>query len=115
MPSNSNELNHEREQWRIRIRDHLILSAELKRRTADLALDSVLDAADLLVKCFRSAHKVLICGNGGSAADAQHMAAEFVNRLGGLERPGLPAIALNTDTSVFTPYANDVCYESVLR
>jgi D-sedoheptulose 7-phosphate isomerase len=94
----------------------LILSAELKGRTAESALESILDAASYLVKCFRSANKVLICGNGGSAADAQHMAAEFVNRLSGdLERPGLPAIALTTDTSFLTSYANDIGYDGVFE
>lgn len=57
-------------------------------------------------------HKLLICGNGGSAADAQHIAGEFVNRFL-LDRPGLPAIALTTDTSVITAIANDLSYTQI--
>lgn len=61
-------------------------------------------------------NKVLICGNGGSAADSQHMAAEFMNRLSGrFERPGLPAIALTTDTSFITSYANDIGFDRVFE
>ena len=116
MSLNSTGLDHGREQWRFRIREHLILSAELTRLTADVALDAILDAASLVVNCFRSTNKVLICGNGGSAADAQHMAAEFLNRLSGqIERPGLPAIALTTDTSFLTAYANDFGYDGVFE
>lgn len=57
-------------------------------------------------------HKLLICGNGGSAADAQHLASELVNRFE-MERPGLPAIALTTDSSVLTSVANDYRYEDI--
>jgi D-sedoheptulose 7-phosphate isomerase len=104
------------EQWRIRAHDHLRLSAETTRRTADTCVDSILTAAGLIVKCFSSGHKMLICGNGGSAADAQHVAAEMVNRLSSdFERPGLPAIALTTDTSFLTAYANDYGYDGVFE
>src|SRR5215831_3433953 len=103
-----------RETWRARIVEHFKLSAELKLRTADLVSDAILDAINLIVKSCRSGNKVLICGNGGSAADAQHIAAEFMNRLrGDFERPGIPAIALTTDTSFLTSYANDIGYEGV--
>jgi D-sedoheptulose 7-phosphate isomerase len=65
---------------------------------------------------FRNGGKLLICGNGGSAADAQHVAAELVSRLTkDFERPGLPAIALTTDTSFLTAYANDVDFEGVFE
>jgi len=110
------ELIGDIDQWRNRICDHIIVSADLMRRTAEVAVDSILDAAAVILKCFRSKNKILICGNGGSAADAQHMAAEFVNRLGGnMERPGLPAIALTTDTSILTSYANDMGYDGVFE
>ena len=66
----------------------------------------------ILVHAFRAGRKLLICGNGGSAADAQHFAAEFVNRMV-VERPPLPAIALSTDTSVLTSIANDSAYDQV--
>lgn len=95
---------------------HIVASAELKRQTADTSLDSVLQAAKLITDCFRRGNKVLLCGNGGSAADAQHVAAEFVNRLSSdFERPGLPAISLTTDTSFITAYANDFGYDGVFE
>lgn len=106
----------ETEQWRAHAYEHMMQSAEIQRRSADMCLDSILSAASLMVECFRAGNKVLICGNGGSAADAQHMAAEFVSRLSkDFERPGLPAIALTTDTSFLTAYANDCGYEGVFE
>jgi D-sedoheptulose 7-phosphate isomerase len=70
--------------------------------------------ADALVKAFKSGNKVLICGNGGSAADSQHFAAEFVNAFSrDLERKALPAIALSTDTSILTSIANDFAFENI--
>jgi len=68
--------------------------------------------AAALVDCFRQGGQVLLCGNGGSAADAQHIAAELVNRFL-CERPALPAIALTTDTSILTATANDRAFEEV--
>lgn len=69
-------------------------------------------AAETVVAALRSGRKILICGNGGSAADAQHIAAEFVVRYK-KERPALPAVALHTDTSVLTAAANDYAFERV--
>ena len=68
--------------------------------------------AEKIASAFLRDRKLLICGNGGSAADAQHMAAEFVNRFQ-LERPPLPAMALTTDTSVITSIGNDYSFEHV--
>ncbi|MBW1783554.1 MAG: SIS domain-containing protein [Deltaproteobacteria bacterium] len=68
--------------------------------------------AEKIASAFLRDRKLLICGNGGSAADAQHMAAEFVNRFQ-LERPPLPAMALTTDTSVITSIGNDYSFEDV--
>jgi len=68
--------------------------------------------ADAICVCFDGGHKVLLCGNGGSAADAQHVAAEFVNRFRN-ERRGLPALALTTDTSVLTSIGNDSSFSEV--
>jgi D-sedoheptulose 7-phosphate isomerase len=71
-------------------------------------------SADALVAAFKGGNKVLICGNGGSAADSQHFAAEFVNAFSrDLDRKALPAIALSTDTSVLTSIANDFEFENV--
>ena len=70
--------------------------------------------AEALVKTFKSGKKVLICGNGGSAADSQHFAAEFVNAFSrDLDRRALPAIALSTDTSILTSIANDFEFENI--
>ena len=75
---------------------------------------SINTTADALVKAFKSGNKVLICGNGGSAADSQHFAAEFVNAFSrDLERKALPAIALTTDTSILTSIANDFNFENI--
>jgi D-sedoheptulose 7-phosphate isomerase len=95
---------------------HFIGSVEVKRRTAETGLGSILNCAAVITACFRRKSKLLICGNGGSAADSQHMAAEFVNRLSKeFERPGLPAISLTTDTSFLTSYANDYSYDGVFE
>ena len=69
-------------------------------------------AAELMVQTLKEGHKILLCGNGGSAADAQHIAAELTGRYK-TERRGLPAIALTTDTSALTAIANDFGYEKV--
>ena len=88
-----------------KVQRHLLESADVKKRTIDHCMESILKAARLITETFRSGGKVLLCGNGGSAADCQHMAAEFVNRLSkDFERPGLPAIALTTDTSFLTAF-----------
>ncbi|MBM4339176.1 MAG: SIS domain-containing protein [Deltaproteobacteria bacterium] len=79
-------------------------------------MDSIIAAADLISETFRSGGKLLLCGNGGSAADCQHLAAEFVSRLTkDFERPGLPAIALTTDTSFLTAFANDCGFEGAFE
>jgi D-sedoheptulose 7-phosphate isomerase len=98
------------------IREHLIRSSETTSAAADQCLVAIVGIAEVLISCFRSEKKVLICGNGGSAADSQHMAAELVNRLSGEnERPPLPALALTTDTSFLTSYANDIGYDGVFE
>jgi D-sedoheptulose 7-phosphate isomerase len=98
--------------------DARTLEEELARHVAAVtgtvaeAATTIIDITSRLVSCFAQGGKVLICGNGGSAADAQHFAAEFVNHLR-FDRPALPAIALTTDTSVLTSIANDRRYEDV--
>lgn len=72
--------------------------------------DTLAGAADDILRCLRQGGKVLLAGNGGSAADAQHIAGEFVSRFE-FDRPGLPAIALTTDTSILTAIGNDYGYE----
>ena len=76
--------------------------------------DALLGMGDYLADRLYTGHKLLICGNGGSAADSQHMAAELVSSfMVGLRRPGLPAIALTTDSSILTAFSNDFGYEGV--
>jgi D-sedoheptulose 7-phosphate isomerase len=89
--------------------------AESKRAKDAFAAESagkLIELAEMITACFRSGGKLLIFGNGGSAADAQHVAAEFVNRFL-LNRPPLPAIALTTDTSIITAVGNDFSYEQI--
>jgi phosphoheptose isomerase len=101
---------------RERIKSHLLRSAELKNEVAEKCLDSIMAAASLISNTFRKGGKVLLCGNGGSAADCQHMATEFVGRLTrDFNRPGLPAIALTTDSSFMTAHANDCGFDSIFE
>jgi D-sedoheptulose 7-phosphate isomerase len=95
-----------------RIQGHFEQSARLKLDTAPLLAVPIARAADRILQCVMSDGKVLACGNGGSAADSQHFAAEMVNRFE-QERPGLAAIALTTDTSILTSIANDYAYQQV--
>ncbi len=96
--------------------DYLLASAELKRVIAQRCLESIVEAARLIARAFRSEGKLLLCGNGGSAADCQHMAGELVNRLTKeFARPALPAIALTTDTSVLTAFSNDFGFDGVFE
>src|SRR5258708_22607277 len=97
-----------------RAQTHLLESAAVKRALVDSGMELILAAADLVVDAFRTGGKLLLCGNGGSAADCQHMAAEFTSRLTrDFDRPALPAIALTTDTSFLTAYANDSNFDGV--
>jgi D-sedoheptulose 7-phosphate isomerase len=96
------------------VRSYLAESAAIMRLTADACAESIVTAAGVIIESFRAGGKLLICGNGGSAADCQHMAAEFVSRLTkDFERPGLPAIALTTDSSFLTAYANDCGFDGI--
>jgi len=87
-------------------------SINVKQRFVSENLDSMIEGADRLVTCLASGHKILIFGNGGSAADAQHIAAEFVNRFQ-IERPPMAALALTTDTSVITSIGNDYHFDDI--
>lgn len=85
----------------------------LQAMSADSALQDKLEQAALAcIQCLRAGGKILLAGNGGSAADAQHIAGEFVSRFV-FDRPGLPAIALTTDTSILTAIGNDYGYEKL--
>ena len=95
-----------------RIQRHFFDSADLKYAAAETLARPIADAVGAIVGCITAGGKVLTCGNGGSAADAQHFAAEFVGRFE-RERPGLAAIALTVDTSILTAVGNDYGYEVV--
>ena len=95
-----------------RITQHFEASAQLKLSTAHVLAPVIADAAQLMVNCLLADGKILVCGNGGSAADAQHFSAELLNRFE-LERPGLACIALTTDSSTLTSIANDFSFEQI--
>ncbi|MBE0474520.1 phosphoheptose isomerase [Rhodoferax sp.] len=95
-----------------RIQQHFIDSADLKYQAAPLLSQPIADAVQALLACVTSGGKVLSCGNGGSAADAQHFSAEFVGRFE-RERPELAAIALTTDSSILTAVANDYDFTQI--
>ena len=87
-------------------------SAQVKVRFAKENAEKIVEVVQLIAQAFREGKKVLLFGNGGSATDASHIAAEFVNRFL-MERPPLPAIALNTDVAVLTSISNDYDYSQV--
>ena len=96
------------------IHDLLITSADVKRMTAEQCSAATLRAAELVAASLRAGGKLMFCGNGGSAGDSQHLAAEFVATLDHRRpRHGLAALALTTDTSFLTAYANDFGFEGV--
>ncbi|MGZ4109249.1 MAG: D-sedoheptulose-7-phosphate isomerase [Actinomycetota bacterium] len=97
-------------------RRYLIATADTVRLVETGCLDEIVGAAAILVSALRDGGKLLICGNGGSAADAQHLATEFVSTLTvDNPRPSIPAIALTTDTSLLTAIANDFGVEGVFE
>jgi D-sedoheptulose 7-phosphate isomerase len=87
-------------------------SIEVKQRAMDQLAPSIAAAGQLMTDCLLNNGKILSCGNGGSAGDAQHFSAEMLNRFE-MERPGLPAMALTTDSSTLTSIANDYCYDDI--
>ena len=89
-------------------------SSETKIKIVNECSDDISAAVDMLTNAFSNGKKLLLCGNGGSAADCQHIAAEFMIRLShDLDRPAIPAVALTTDTSNLTAGGNDIGYENV--
>lgn len=92
----------------------LLTSAKVKQDTAAQCSDIALSAAKMIAETLAAGGKLMLCGNGGSAGDAQHLAAEFVATLDHQRpRAGLPALALTTDTSFITAYANDFGFEGI--
>ena len=95
------------------IQDQLDESAATKKKMFESCAGDILKAVDAIINGFNNRKKVLICGNGGSAADAQHIATELVIRMSKTNRPALPAIALTTDTSMLTVGGNDIGFENI--
>ena len=95
-----------------RISENFSESAHLKLQSMDALAGPIAAAAERMVQCLTHDGKILACGNGGSAADSQHFAAELLNRFE-MERPGLAAVALTTDSSTLTSIANDYDFEQV--
>jgi D-sedoheptulose 7-phosphate isomerase len=87
-------------------------SIEVKQETLKKSLPQIISAAEAIIGALKSGHKLFFCGNGGSAADSQHIAAEFVGRFQ-KERKALPAIALTTDSSALTALGNDYSFDIV--
>jgi D-sedoheptulose 7-phosphate isomerase len=95
-----------------RVRDHFAESIATKQTSADALGESIVAAGRLMSDALLADGKILSCGNGGSAADAQHFSSELLNRFE-MERPGLPAMALTTDASTVTSISNDYAYEEI--
>lgn len=95
-----------------RINNNFHDSIRTKQLAADLLAEAIANASRMITACLLNGGKVLSCGNGGSAGDAQHFSSEMLNRFE-MERPGLPAIALTTDSSTLTSIANDYSYEQI--
>ena len=95
-----------------RINQNFQDSISTKRIAAEILAEPIARAAQAITQCILNGGKVLSCGNGGSAGDAQHFSSEMLNRFE-MERPGLAAMALTTDTSTITSIANDYSYEQI--
>ncbi|MGB5490084.1 MAG: phosphoheptose isomerase [Woeseiaceae bacterium] len=95
-----------------RVREHFAESIATKQAAAEQLSESIVAAGRLMSDALLDDGKILSCGNGGSAADAQHFSSELLNRFE-MERPGLPAMALTTDSSTLTSISNDYAYEEI--
>ncbi|MDJ0907779.1 MAG: phosphoheptose isomerase [Woeseiaceae bacterium] len=95
-----------------RVREHFAESIATKQNSVDAISESIAAAGELMARSLLDDGKILSCGNGGSAGDAQHFSSELLNRFE-MERPGLPAVALTTDSSTLTSISNDYAYEEI--
>ena len=95
-----------------RVKNNFLESIQIKTESLDKLAPIIAKAARAMANSLLNNHKILACGNGGSAADAQHFSAEMLNRFE-MERPGLPAIAITTDSSTLTSIANDYQYADI--
>ena len=96
----------------LRIKNHFLDSIETKKNALEELIIPIKHAANCISRSLLNEGKILSCGNGGSAGDAQHFSAELLNRFE-IERPGLPAVALTTDSSTLTAIANDYEYDQI--
>jgi D-sedoheptulose 7-phosphate isomerase len=96
----------------MKLEEELKIHTRIMEQTVKECSLVISEIAGCLVECFRQGSKVMLCGNGGSAADSQHIVAEFVNRFR-MDRAALPAIALTVDTSILTAIGNDSSYEFI--
>lgn len=100
----------------VRVHGHLRASIATKERLIDECSHQIIEAAQLIAAAFERKNKIMLCGNGGSAADSQHIAAELVSVLSqDFQRPALPAIAMTTDSSILTASANDFGFEGIFE
>src|SRR5579872_7536542 len=95
-----------------RIRDNFTDSIQTKINSADTIINIIAEASEEIVQALLEGHKILSCGNGGSACDAMHFSSEMLNRFK-QERPSLPAIALTADVATLTSIANDYSYNDI--
>jgi D-sedoheptulose 7-phosphate isomerase len=100
--------------WNSTAIEHLRESIKVKESVVERCIPDLIKISEITAKCFSDGKKLLICGNGGSAADAQHLAAEFISTLSTkFARKALPALALTTDTSTITSRANDYGFDEI--
>ncbi|MEW6685758.1 MAG: SIS domain-containing protein [Candidatus Edwardsbacteria bacterium] len=97
----------------LEVEKQLLESAKVKERLAEESAHKIVEITEAIIQALQRGRKILLCGNGGSAAEAQHIAGELVVRLSKFERQALPAIALTTDSSIITAEGNDHSFETV--
>ena len=98
---------------REKIKEQILASASMKEAMVDGCMDDIVSAATFMIECIQNGGKILWCGNGGSAGDAQHLATELMGGMTSHERKPIPSIALTTDSSFLTAWSNDTDFESV--
>ena len=98
---------------REKIKEQILASASMKEAMVDGCMDDIVSAATVMIECIQNGGKILWCGNGGSAGDAQHLATELMGGMTSHERKPIPSIALTTDSSFLTAWSNDTDFESV--
>ena len=98
-----------------KIKEQILASASMKEAMVISCIEDIESAANLMIYSIRNGGKILWCGNGGSAGDAQHLATELMGRMTSHERKPIPSIALTTDSSFITAWSNDTDFESIFH